>query len=322
MAFTESQSAYMIGDGAGQTFRSQPLPVLLRVWRAVLMWLPAQGNARILFAIDGSTAGVLWKSADRGRSWTQVNIPGAAGRTFDDLATCGESILVADGVDNDGIYAFFSSDRGISWSAIPVLQTCTTCLRAVRGMACGSGGQWYISYNASPYVIYSSNPTGAWSNATGIAAGLTANLAATGNIAVTGLVSTCAQLATAPSGNAAFGSTSADQCGANFRVDWVGAKFASAQHTSAATCSFRTAVNGTGWTTATTPCSGGAGVFGFGGLAGHGDVILAGGFENVAGNQPRLFRSTDGGASFSNASSSLPTVSGALQINALIYYPP
>ena len=301
------------GDGEWTRFIGSPAVNLSRVVSV------ESAGSQTLLGIDGTTNNAVFKSTDRGRNWTKVDLTLTVTAPLTRLTACGQKVLAAHANGNalDGVY---SSDGGTTWSG-PLTLIPTGAATAFGGIACDGATQRFHAMRTAnqPSQRFTDTPTGAWSTPT--ANGLLAMAAYPMVAAKSGVVLYVAQ-STGPeiwgsadggvnySGAAylAFGfptSVLLGQANGAFRVATI----------LGGVCTFHKSVAGTsGWTNvALNSCA----ATGLNDIRGNGtDTLVAGG---VAAGAAFLARSKDGGASWT--AENLSSLTGLGGVTALVFVP-
>jgi len=108
-----------------------------------------------LLGLDGSTAGVLWKSTNYGRSWTAQGGLGAV--AFQQIAVCGAGVLLVQ-TPGGSLGAYYSSDSGVTFS--PVTVNATSALTVLDATCINN--VFYVSHSGPPTNVSRSTNGSTW----------------------------------------------------------------------------------------------------------------------------------------------------------------
>lgn len=115
-----------------------------------------------MFAVDNVTNGTVWKSTNRGENWIGLNT--GAGFAHSAIATCDSGRLIVIHDTGAQLEATYSDDKGKNWTSASA--TANPASNTVHNIVC-KGGRAYLSFNAAPYVRYSTNEGDNWASPAG-----------------------------------------------------------------------------------------------------------------------------------------------------------
>jgi len=123
-------------------------------------------------AATGAEGGCLWKSVDRGRSWTRIGLPPLAGGVSD-IAVEGKRMLVTTGEHYNRTNqrmlkggAWYSSDAGQTWRHVYAARACRTCAFSRDRLLIGIGYDSFFDHYAVGGVYMSEDEGATWQTLT------------------------------------------------------------------------------------------------------------------------------------------------------------